>query len=100
MWDAGKNRELVARRITERLARAPFHLIATADGGGVVLHYRPTLLIDAISQQFAREAAGIIHCAKCPAPNCARWFLRSHTRSDRQYCSHACRMRAWRRDEK
>jgi len=68
------------------------------DGGGkVVLCYGPMLLIDAIWQQFAREGAGIITCAKCPAPNCGRWFPRNQTRSDRQYCSHACRMRAWRR---
>ncbi len=31
------------------------------------------LLIDAIWQQFAREAAGIITCARCPAPDCGRW---------------------------
>jgi hypothetical protein len=93
MWDASKNRELVARRITERLARTSFHLIATTDGGGkIALRYRPTLLIDAIWQQFAREAAGIIHCARCRAPNCGRRF----PRNDRQYCSRACRMRAWR----
>jgi len=88
---------LAARRITERLARAPFDLAATADGRGIAVGYPPTLLIDAIWQQFAREAAGIITCARCPAPNCGRRFLRSQTRSDRRYCSHACRMRAWRR---
>ena len=96
IFESGKNSELLARRITERLARAPFHLVATADGHGIAIAYRPTLLIDAIWQQFARETAGIIHCAKCPAPNCGRWFLRSNTRSDRQYCSSTCRMRAWR----
>jgi len=96
MWDAGQNREPVARRITERLARAPFHLAASANGGRLAIAYRPTLLIDAIWQQFAREAAGVIRCAKCPARNCGRWFLRSQTRSDRQYCSSTCRMRAWR----
>jgi len=84
-------------RVTERLARAPFHLVVSSDGAGIALAYRPALLVDAIWQRFACEAAGIIHCAKCPAPNCRRWFLRSQTRSDRQYCSHACRMRAWRR---
>ena len=99
-WDSGKNRELVARRITERLARVPFHLIATADDGVIAIAYRPTLLIDAIWQQFAREAAGVITCAKCAAPNCGRWFLRSQTRSDRQYCSSTCRMRAWRQGGK
>jgi hypothetical protein len=74
----------------------PFHLIASADGSGIAIAYRPTLLIDALWQQFAREAAGILHCTRCPAPNCGRWFLRSAGRSDRQYCSPACRMRAWR----
>jgi hypothetical protein len=101
LWDTGKDRELVAHRITERLARTPFHLTARPDGNGkIVLRYRPTLLIDAIWQQFAREAAGIIRCAKCPAPNCGRWFLRSVGRADRQYCSPTCRMRAWRQDRK
>ncbi len=37
---------------------------------GNVLRYRPVRLIDAISQQFAREAAGIIQCTCWPAaPN-------------------------------
>jgi len=61
MWDSGRDRELVAGRITERLARAPFHLLAIANDGGIAIAYQPTLLIDAIWQQFAREAAGIIH---------------------------------------
>jgi hypothetical protein len=100
LWNSGRDRELVAHRITERLARTPFHLTARPDGGGkIVLRYRPVFLIDAIWQQFAREVAGIIRCAKCPAPNCGRWFLRSQTRSDRQYCSPTCRMRAWRQGE-
>lgn len=87
LWDTGKDRELAAHRITERLARTAFHLTARPDGGGkIVLRYRPVLLIDAIWQQFAREAAGIIQCTKYPAPNCRHWFLRSQARSDRQYC--------------
>ncbi len=89
-------REVLAHRIKERLARAPFHLTATADRDRLVLSYQPTSLIDAIWQQLAREAAGIIRCARCPAPNCGRWFLRNAGRGDRQYCSPACRMRAWR----
>jgi hypothetical protein len=96
LWDSGKDRELVARRITERLARTPFHLTSSATGDRIAIAYRPTLLIDAIWQQFACEAAGIIHCAKCPAPKCGRWFLRSRGRSDRQYWSATCRTRAWR----
>jgi hypothetical protein len=99
LWDSGKDREIVAHCITERLARTPFHITVRPGGGGkIVLHYRPVLLIDAIWQQFAREVAGIIHCAKCPAPNCGRWFLRSAGRSDRQYCSPTCRTRVWRRN--
>jgi hypothetical protein len=85
----------VARRITARLARTPFHLIARPDGNGkIVLRYHPVLLIDAIWQQLVGEAAGIIRCARCPAPNCGRWFLRNAGRSDRQYCSSTGRMRA------
>ncbi len=100
IFDTGKDRELVARRITERLARAPFHRIAAANGDRVAIAYRPTLLIDAIWQQLADEADGTIPCAKRPAPNCDRWFLRSTSRRDRQYCSSACRMRVWRRGER
>jgi hypothetical protein len=75
----------------------PSHLSAGPDSNGkIFLRYWSTLLIDAIRQQFAREVVGIIHCAKCPAPNCGRWFLRSQTRSDRQYCSPTCRTRVWR----
>lgn len=47
-------------------------------------------------QQFAREVAGILTCAKCAAPNSRRRFLRSVGRADRQYCSPTCRMHAWR----
>jgi hypothetical protein len=97
MFDGGKDRDLIAHRITERLARTAFHLTARPDSNGkIVPRYRPVLLIDAIWQQFAREVARIITCVKYPALNCGRWFLRSQTRSDRQYCSSTCRMRAWR----
>ena len=58
-----------------------------------MIRHRPARLIDAIWQRFAEEIAGMITCAKCPAPKCGRWFLRSAGRSDRQYCSHACQMR-------
>jgi hypothetical protein len=63
-------------------------------GGQIILRNRPTLLIDAIWRQLAREAADIICCARCPAPNCGRWFLRNQTRSDRQVRSPTRRMRA------
>ncbi|HXG47225.1 MAG TPA: hypothetical protein VNO52_06350, partial [Methylomirabilota bacterium] len=64
--------------------------------GQIVLRNHPVLPINATLQQFAREATGIIHCAKCPAVKCTRWFIRSISRADRQYCSPTCRMRAWR----
>jgi hypothetical protein len=53
-------------------------------------------LIDAIWQRFTEEIAGMIACARCPAPKCGRWFPRSDGRGDRQFCCHACQMRAWR----
>ncbi len=67
LWDSGKVRELVAHRITERLARTPFRLAARLGGKGkIVLRYRPVLLIDAVWQQFGREAADTIRSAWCP----------------------------------
>ena len=78
-------RKLVEHRISGRLVRIPFQLKAKSDGNDkIVLRYRPMFLSDASWQQFAREATGIIHYAKCAAPNCGRWFLRSQGRADRQ----------------
>lgn len=57
----------LAHRITDRLARATFRPITTANDGGIAIAYRPTLLIDAIWQQFAREA-GTRDGRQCPAP--------------------------------
>jgi hypothetical protein len=94
----GLAREHLARRVTEKMAGGRFELIAPeGDGPQFAIRYRPVRLIDAIWQRFAEEIAGIITCAKCPAPNCGRWFPRSTGRSDRQYCCHACQMRAWRK---
>jgi hypothetical protein len=53
-------------------------------------------LIDVIWRRFAEEIAGLMTAARCPAPKCGRWFPRNTVRSDREYCSHACQMRAWR----
>jgi predicted RNA-binding Zn ribbon-like protein len=101
LWDAiaGGNRDatdLLNRKLAEKLAGVRFQLTAWPEGGRFRLGYRPARLIDALWQRFAEEIAGIIQCARCPAPNCGRWFLRSAARSDRLYCSQACRMRAWR----
>ena len=90
----GLAREYLARRVTEKMAGGRFELIAEPD---FVLHHRPARLIDAIWQTFAQEIAGVITCAKCPAPKCGRWFLHSEGRGDRQYCCHACQMRVWRK---
>jgi hypothetical protein len=61
-----------------------------------VIRYRPARLIDAFWQRFAEELAGMVACAKCPAPGCGRWFLRSAGRNDKAYCSGRCRMRVCR----
>jgi hypothetical protein len=84
------------------MAGGRFELIAPEGDGPsqFVIHHRPGRLIDAIWQRFAEEIAGLITCAKCPAPKCGRWFPRSDSRRDRQYCSHACQVRAWRSGEK
>ena len=88
-------REHLARRVTEKMAGGRFELTAPPDEGlsQFTIRYRPAMLIDATWQRFAEEIAGMIACARCPAPKCGRWFLRSAGRSDRQYCSHACQMR-------
>jgi hypothetical protein len=91
----GLAQEYLAKRATEKMAGGRFEL--AAPDAQFVLHYHPARLIDAIWQQFASEAAGMIKCAKCPAPACGRWFLRSAGRSDRKYCCQACRMRVCRR---
>ena len=91
-------REHLARRVTEKLARGRMELIAP-DGdrqSQFALRHRPAKLIDALWQRFAEEIAGAFACARCPAPKCGRWFVRSAGRSDRRYCSHACQMRGWR----
>jgi hypothetical protein len=89
-------RERLARQVTEKLADGRLELIAPDGDGLFVIRHRPMRLIVAIWQRFAEEITGIITCARCPAPGCGRWFSRNGGRSDRQFCSHACQMRAWR----
>lgn len=81
--------------MTERLARVRFDLTVSPEGENdhFGIRYHPATLIGALRQRFAEEIAGVITCAKCPAPACSRWFLRSAGRGDREYCSHACQMR-------
>ncbi|MGQ9919667.1 MAG: hypothetical protein ACUVS7_19915 [Bryobacteraceae bacterium] len=57
--------------MSREAGQATAHMVGY-HGGQIVLRYCPMLLIDAIWQQFTRETAGIIHCAKCPAPTCER----------------------------
>lgn len=102
LWDriaAGdRGRELFERKLAANLARASFQLTAVdGNGGPVRLRYRPNDLRAALWQRMAGEAAGLIHCARCPAPSCGRWFLAGGaSRSDRQFCSDRCRVRAFR----
>ena len=88
-------RQRLGRELTAKLAGVRFDLTASPEGQDdhFVIRYRPARLIDAIWQRFAEEIAGMIACAKCPAPRCGRWFLRSAGRSDKAYCSGRCRMR-------
>jgi hypothetical protein len=94
----GLARDHLARKVTEKLAGGRFELIAPDGDGLFVVRHRPLRLIDAIWQRFAEEIAGIMTAARCPAPGCGRWFPRNGGRSDRQFCSHACQMRAWRKE--
>lgn len=90
-------REHLPRRVTEKMTVGRFELIAPeGDAHQFLIRHRPVRLIHAMWQRFAQEIAGAITCAKCPAPKCDRWFLRSAGRGDRQFCCHACQMRAWR----
>jgi len=92
----GLARDHLARRATERVAGGWLELIASDGDGPFTIRHRPTRLVDVIWQQFAAEIAGRIACTRCPAPGCGRWFPRNGRRSDRQFCCHACQMRAWR----
>jgi hypothetical protein len=89
-------RGLTVPKLAGKLAAVRFQLIPVEENGAVVLRYRAARFIDAIYQRFAEEFAGLIQCARCPAPNCGRWFLKSAGRGDRRFCSHPCKMRVWR----
>jgi hypothetical protein len=104
LWDrisAGDRRgeELLERKLAAGLARAPFHLTAFRENGsGFRMRYQPATLRTALWQRLAGEVAGLLQCTRCPAPRCGRWFLKSHaSRSDRQFCSDTCRVRAFRK---
>jgi predicted RNA-binding Zn ribbon-like protein len=89
-------RERLARQVTEKISGGRIELSAPESDRPFTICHRPARLVDAIWQRFAEEIAGMITCARCPAPGCGRWFPRSVGRSDRQFCSHACQVRAWR----
>jgi len=90
-------RGLTVPKLAGKLSVARFRLVPVEENGAVVLRYRATRFIDAIYQRFAEEFAGVIQCARCPG--CQRWFLKSG-RGDRRFCSHSCKMRAWRQAAK
>ena len=92
LWDAitsgqesETTRERLIHQIAEHLARFPFHLKIS----GQSLRYCPVTLSAALWQRFAAEVAGLIHPARCAAPNCGRWFLSDAARSDKRFCSNA-----------
>jgi hypothetical protein len=101
LWDSIANgresateRERLNQKITEHVARVPFYIRASKQG----FVFCPATLNAALWQRFAAEVAGLIHPVQCVAPNCGRWFLRGGAaRSDKRFCSNACRNRAFRR---
>jgi hypothetical protein len=103
LWDrivAGDPRgeELLERKLAAGLARAPFHLTALRENGsGFRMRYQPATLRAALWQRMAGEVAGLLQCARCPAPRCGRWFLKGDSRSDRTFCSKTCKVRAFRK---
>lgn len=104
LWDriaAGdlRGRDMLDRKLAANLAHAPFHLAASHENGsGFRMRYRPATLRAALWQRLAGEVAGHIRCSRCPAPGCKRWFLKGEaSRTDKQFCSPTCRIRAFRR---
>jgi hypothetical protein len=89
---------MLDRKLAANLAHAPFHLAASHESGsGFRMRYRPATLRAALWQRLAGEVAGLITCARCPAPRCGRWFLKGDaSRSDRLFCSRTCKVRAFR----
>ena len=77
----------------------PFHLSAVRENeSGFRMHYRPATLRTALWQRLAGEVVGLLHCARCSAPACGRWFLKGEaSRSDRLFCSKTCKVRAFRK---
>jgi hypothetical protein len=89
-------REHLNHQIAGHLASVPFHLKISGQG----FRYCPVTLSAALWQRFAAEVGGLIHPARCPVPNCGRWFLRgTAARSDKRFCSNACKNRAFRRSQ-
>jgi hypothetical protein len=86
LWDSiavqesATERERLSHKISDHLARVPFHLKISGKG----FRYCPVTLSAALWQRFAAEVAGLIHPARCVAPNCGRWFLSDATRSDKR----------------
>lgn len=61
-------------------------------------HYIPDSLLSALWLQFVQAVGGNKRYTKCQAPGCGRWIelAPGSNRSDKLYCSDACRMRAYR----
>ena len=99
LWEAG-SRDRLGRKLAEHLARVPFHLRASEENP-LAFRYCPVTLSAALWQRFAAEVSGLLHPARCPAPKCGRWFLRGDAaRTDKRFCSNACKNRIFRRNKK
>ena len=85
--------------VGEDLAGVPVHLRLTKDflGKSAILCIRPTHLHRALWAQFVLAIDGKLNLGSCC--ECGSWFTLEggSARSDKLYCSDACRMRAYRK---
>ena len=93
---------LVQHLVNEQLARKVFpYLLWSIDATGLGLGMQPTSLLGALWLQLARAIDGQKEYRQCK--ECQTWFELSPevARTNRLYCSNACRIRAYRgRQEK
>jgi hypothetical protein len=92
-----EGRKLLVKKITLNLAGEEFRVMPLDESAGsLALVHQPSTLRAAIWRRMAAEFAGSITCLRCAGPSCGRWILSSTSRSDKRFCSGACRNRALR----
>jgi hypothetical protein len=95
---AGRILSAIATQVNRRLQDAEVSpkLLYDRRIGKLIMHVVPDKLLGALWLQFARTIDGEKEHRSCPG--CDRWFEVSpgQGRSDKEYCSGACRARAYR----